>query len=222
MNAHELNERRRGLLKAVKEMARLRLVTGTNGNASVRTGTGQDVRFLITPSALPYEQMETGDLVEMDVNLESFGTRTPSSESQLHLAIYRARPDVHSVVHTHSLYATALAVAGRPLSPVVDELVMFVGGQVEVADYGFPGSDELARAAVSALGDRGAVLLRNHGVVGVGSSPQDGLRVCQAVERAAEILFVAEMLGGSMKIPSEALAAERSVYLMRAGMKETT
>jgi L-fuculose-phosphate aldolase len=182
---------------------------------------GQE-RYLITPTGLPYTQMTVADLVAVDGDLETVdGGGVPSTESMLHLAIYRARPDVGAVIHTHSVHATALAVAGRPLPPVVDEMVVYLGGQVEVADYGFPGSEELAAAAVRALGDRRAALLRNHGLCCVGATPEEALRVCDLTERLAKIFLIAESAGGALKLPQEAIEAERAAYLMRSGTRES-
>lgn len=118
------------LPEAVKEMDRLGLVSGSSGNASVRIDApGSPNAFLITPAGLPYPSMTSDQLVAVDNDLNPIdGEGVPSSESLLHLAIYTARPDVNAVMHTHSLHATALGVAGRPLPSIVDELVVYVGG----------------------------------------------------------------------------------------------
>ena len=216
-------EERKELLAAALEMDRLGLVSGSSGNASMRLPVqhGGEL-YLVTPSGMPYRDMTGADLVAVDGELAPVGSEgVPSSESLLHRAVYRARPDVGSVLHTHSVHATALAVAGKPLPPVVDEMVVYVGGQVEVAEYGFPGSEELARAGAAALGDRRAVLLRNHGLCGVGPSPREALRVCALVERLAQIYLLAERSGGAIRLPDDAIRAERGAYLMRAGLKES-
>lgn len=208
------------LLSTVLEMDRLGLVSGTSGNASVRLEKAADPNaFLITPAALPYPTMTPGQLVPVNGAMEPLeGDGVPSSESLLHLAIYRARADVRAVMHTHSVYASALAVAGRPLPPIVDELVVYVGGQVEVAEYGFPGTEALARAGVEALGDRRAVLLRHHGMFAVADTAKEALRVCALVERVAHIFICAEAIGGAREVPAASFEAERRMYLERAGL----
>ncbi len=121
-----LKTQRDELLAAVLEMDRLGLVSGTSGNASVRIidAPGPNT-FLVTPAALPYSTMTPDQLVAVGDDLEPIeGDGVPSSESLLHLAIYRARPDVNAVMHTHSVYATTLGVAGRPLPPIVDDVVV--------------------------------------------------------------------------------------------------
>ncbi len=209
------------LLAAVLEMDRLGLVSGTSGNASVRIDvTTEPDAFLVTPAALPYPTMTPNQLVPVNGELKPVeGDGVPSSESLLHLAIYRARPDVSAVMHTHSVFATALGVAGRPLPPIVDELVVYVGGQVEVAKYGFPGTQELAQAGVDALGDRRAVLIPHHGMFAVADSLTEALRVCALVERVAQVFINAEMLGGARTVPPESFKVERKIYLKRAGLE---
>ncbi len=210
------------LLAAVKEMARVGLVSGSSGNASIRLPLerGQE-RFLITPASKDYSRLTAGGLVAVNGEIEPVdGDGVPSTESLLHLAIYRARPDIGAVMHTHSVHATALAVSGRPIPPVIDEMVVYLGGQVEVAGYGFPGSEELAAGAVKALGDRRAVLLRNHGLCGAGASPDEALQACVLAERAAQVFLLAEAAGGATPLPADAVGAERAAYLMRSGLKE--
>ncbi len=208
------------LLAAVLEMDRLGLVSGTSGNASVRIDVPSDPdTFLVTPAALPYPTMTPEQLVPVNGDLEPLeGDGVPSSESLLHLAIYRARPDVGAVMHTHSVYATSLGVANRPLPPIVDELVVYVGGEVEVAEYGLPGTGELAQAGVDALGDRRAVLIPHHGMFAVADTPSEALRVCALVERVAQVFINAEAIGGAKRIPGSSFEAERRMYLKRAGL----
>lgn len=142
------------------------LVVGTQGNVSARDGD----RILITPTALPYDAMTADDVLVLGVE----GERPPSSEWRLHAAIYEARPDVTAIVHTHSPKATAWARSDKDLSP-----------EVRTASWAKAGTAQLAVNAVKALGDRDAVLLADHGVVGVGGSLADALAVCEWVERLA-------------------------------------
>lgn len=180
---------------------------------------GEAGRYLVTPAAAPYETMTPSDLVLVDAELEPVdGGGVPSTESLLHMAIYQARPDIDAVMHTHSVFATVAAVTGRAIPPVVDELVVYVGGPVDVAAYGAPASEELATAAVEALGDRRAVLLRHHGLCAAASTPAEALEICTLVERVARIYFYAEIAGGAKLLPGEVIAAEQQIYRMRAGL----
>ena len=208
---------REALLSAAQRMATGGLVAGASGNVSMLLARdGDDGLLLITPSQLPYDRMTGDDLVVVDFAGDPVeGDLTPSTETLTHVGVYRARSDVGAVVHTHSVYASVLAVAGLELPPVIDELVVAVGGAVKVAEYGFPGSLELAERACLALEDRGAVILRNHGLLGVGSTPEQALGVCELVERAAQIFVWSQMLGGANPLPDNIVQAERALYLTK-------
>lgn len=219
---HSWKEERHAVLQAAKEMVRRGLVTGTAGNVSARLPAldGRNL-YLITPAAKSYETMTENDLVVVDDEVEpQDGEKVPSSESLLHLAVYQRRCDVRAIMHTHSVFASVAAVTGRPIPPVVDELVVYVGGQVEVAEYGMPSSQRLADNAAKALGDRKAVILRHHGLSAVGSSAQEALEICSLVERVAQIYFYAALSGMAATLPSEVVASEQEIYRMRSGIQK--
>jgi len=200
------------VLAAGKRMLDMNMVAGTWGNISCRVPG--EALLVITPSGLPYEKMQPGDLVAVDLDggiVE--GGRKPSSETPLHLAVYRARSDVGAVVHTHSIFACAMAVAGVKLPPVLEDLAMVVGGEVCVADYAPPGTTLLAKNAVKALGKRGAVFLANHGLIGVGRTLDEALNTCQVVERSAQVYILAGQLGKQKVLQPGEVDAMRKTYL---------
>lgn len=212
---------RRAVLAAAREMGERGLVTGMAGNVSMRLPVTRGRALIaVTPSQRPYATLRPEDIVVVDsVGTVVDGGLAPSSELPLHLAVYHARPDVGAVMHTHSTYASVLAVVGRALPPVLDELVVFVGGAVEVAEYGMSGTREMAERAVRALGDRKAAFLRNHGLVGVGSTPADALGVCAMVERAAQVYVMASLLGGARVLPPDVVRKERKLFRARQADK---
>ncbi len=214
---------RENLLETVLELERRELISGSSGNVSLRLAPeGGEDRYLITPAGVTYDRLDIDGLVVVDGDLEPVAADlVPSTESLLHLGIYRGRPDVNAVVHTHSLYASVAAVTTTQIPPIVDEMVVYLGGPVDVADYGFPGTPELAAAGLEALEDRRAVLLRNHGMCAVGSDLEEAMRVAILVERVAQIYVQAEMVGGATELPDFAVEAERQVYLMRSGLAGT-
>jgi L-ribulose-5-phosphate 4-epimerase len=178
---------RADVVAAAQEMLRLGLVAGTSGNVSARDADG----IHITPSRLAYEEMTEADLVTLGPAGEVIGgQREPSSERRVHLAIYAGRPDARAIVHTHSVHATAWSFLGDPLDTGTEELEHAVGGSVQTAVYAATGSEEIAELCVDALGDRRAVLLGRHGVVGLGRTPTEALVTCQAVERQAQIAWL--------------------------------
>ena len=180
-------ELRAALVDAAREMLRLGLVSGTSGNVSARDGES----ILITPAAMAYELMSEEDVVAIDADGEpAEEPRRPSSEWRVHAAIYAARADAGAIVHTHSTHATAWSFLGEPLDTGTEELEAATGGAVVTASYAPTGSVEIAAAAAEALGDRGAVLLGRHGVVGLGATPAEALATCVVVERQAQLAWL--------------------------------
>jgi L-fuculose-phosphate aldolase len=178
---------RADVLAAAKEMLRLGLVAGASGNVSAREGE----LVHLTPSALPYEEMTEEDLVTLALDGSVVeGGREPSSERRVHLAVYAARPDAGALVHTHSVHATAWSFLGEPLDTGTEELELAVGGPVLTAAFAASGSDEIAAAAVEALGQRTAVLMARHGVLALGESPARALAVAAVVERQAQMAWL--------------------------------
>ena len=174
-------------MAAGREMLRLGLVAGTSGNVSAR----ERDEVHITPSALPYGEMTEEDVVTLSLGGEVLrGTREPSSERRVHLAVYAARPDAGALVHTHSVHATAWSFLGEPLDTGTEELEQAAGGPVLTAPFAPTGSDEIAAAAVEALAGRRAALLGRHGVQALAESAGRALDVCAAVERQAQIALL--------------------------------
>jgi L-fuculose-phosphate aldolase len=177
------------------------LVEGTSGNVSMRV---DDDHVCITPASVPYEVMQPGDLVIVDLDGNAVeGARNPSSEKAVHLTAYRRYPEVRSVVHAHPVYATMFACARQPIPPVVDEFAFYVGGAVPVCRYAMSGTQELADSAADELADVGAALLASHGMVAVGADPWKALHVTALVERTAKILVGARSLGEVAAVPDE-------------------
>ncbi len=206
------------LNRAVKELHERGLVQGSNGNVSMRVASSEYPNlFLITPTSIPYHDMTENDFALVDENLEPVEEeKAPSSESYLHMAIYRARKDIAAVVHTHSPYASAVSATGKSIPPILDEMVLYTGGVIETAEYGFPGSEELAVAATRALGDKKAVLMKNHGLCIAGKDLKEAVRIAILAEHIAKVFIFAEMAGGIVELPSESIESERAIYLMRS------
>ncbi len=205
---------RREVLAAGRRIAAAGLVTGASGNVSRRIGArGRRPLVAITPSRIPYSRLRAGDILVIDLEGAVVeGRGTPSSETPTHLSVYRARPEVGAVVHTHSVYASVLAVAGMEIPPLIDEQVMALGGTVSVAEYAIAGSEELARNVCDALGERNAVLLRNHGALSVGADLEEAVSKCELVERIAEVYVHALGLKRAKPLPEDAVAAETELF----------
>lgn len=211
------SEQRDELTEATREMFRRGLVGAYSGNTSLRlTGPGADSLLLVTPTHHPYYRLQPDELVVVNLDGDPVfpAPMAPSSETRLHLEIYRQRPDVRAVAHTHSIYASVAAVIGRDIPPLIDEMLMTIGGPIKVSKYAFPGTQELAEQAFDALGDRNAALLRNHGAVGVGPDIWEALEVCDLVERLAQIFVLARNFGprAASSLPEDAVATEMQMF----------
>lgn len=175
---------------------------GTSGNLSVRDGSG----MLITPSGVPYEQLEPDDLVSVADDGTATGRLAPSSEWRFHLAIYAARSEAGAVVHSHSPHATALACLGRPI-PAFHYEVAFAGGvDIRCAPYATFGTKALSRNVVRALEDRRACLVANHGVVCLGERLDRALFLAREVEQLARIYGLCLTMGEPDILPDEEMA----------------
>lgn len=166
---------------------------GTSGNVSARIDGG----LLITPTSLPYEQMQAADLVALDLQGQPLhdGQRRPSSEWRLHADILRQRPEAQAVVHCHSTSATALACHGRGI-PAFHYMVAVAGGtDVRCAPYALFGTQAFSDLALEALTGRRAALLAQHGQVTLAASLQQALRLAIEVETLARMYLQALQLG---------------------------
>jgi L-fuculose-phosphate aldolase len=208
-----MEETRKHVAEVARKMAELDLVSGTSGNVSARLPGGL---LAITPMGKSYEGMSADEIVVVDSGLDPVeGDLMPSSESLLHVAIYRARPDVGGIVHTHAVYSSAAAVAGLAIPPIVDEMVVALGGEVRVSEYAPPASQGVAERVCAALGTRDAALIRNHGAVGVGASPASALEASILTERAAKIFVLSSILGRPGTLPDDVVASEAAIFEMR-------
>lgn len=189
---------REELLEMSKRCYREALFAGTSGNLSYFDREAGEM--YITPGSVPYETMTADELVRMTLDGEVLeGERKPSSEWRMHAEIYRQKPEVSAVIHTHSPYATSFAVNNRKLPVILIEMVPFLGGDIEVADFAIPGTVEVGTEAVKKLQDRYACLMANHGVLAVGASLEQAHTRAVYTEDAAKIYSLA-LNNGDVKV----------------------
>jgi L-fuculose-phosphate aldolase len=180
------------------------LNTGSAGNASCRSATGS---VWITPSGVPASALDESSIVELSMNGEPTSPGAiPSSEWRLHRDIYAARPDVHAIVHTHSSYATALACQRRDI-PAFHYMVAVAGGDsIRCSGYATFGTQMLSDEAITALGERNACLLANHGVVALGSTPAKAVNLAIEVEQLARQYCIASSLAPPVILSREEMS----------------
>lgn len=198
------------LLDVAQEMLRSGLVEGTAGNCAARLPDGNAV---LTPSSLDYLTMTLDDLVvcDLDGNVVE-GHRSPTTEKSLHLSALRLYPEINATMHCHAKFATMFALTRQPIPAVIEEFDIFVGGDVEVADYQVTGSEELAAEVARRVDRKAAVLMANHGLFAVGKDAKQVLHVAHLIERTAEIVWGARAIGTVVGLPDKVNAQFASYY----------
>ncbi len=172
---------------------------GTSGNISVRQGD----RFLITPSATPYEELAPGDILSMGFDGSHDPDKLPSSEWRFHRDILQGKPEAGAVVHTHSAYATTIAIMGLDI-PAVHYMIAAAGGNsVRCAKYATYGTEELSANAVEAMRDRKACLLANHGLIATGGTLQQAMWLTVEIENLARQFFNVLQVGRYNVLPDD-------------------
>ena len=185
---------RNELVRLHAELPRHQLVVWTGGNVSVRDPDSGLVA--IKPSGVRYEELTASSMVVLDVDGAVVeGDLKPSSDAASHLYVYRHRPDVNGVVHTHSRYATAFAAVGRPIPVYLTAQADEFGGEIPCAGFAFIGDDSIGQLVVDAIGSSPAILLKNHGVFTVGPSAESAVKAAVMVEDIAATVWAALQIG---------------------------
>lgn len=184
------------VLATAKAMLAQGLVEGTSGNISGRLADGT---VCLSPSSVPYDTMTLDDLVICDpAGNVVHGERAPTTEKDLHLGTLGRYPELGCVIHTHAVHATMFALAHEAIPAVIEEVVVYVGGDVPCCDYKGTGTAELGAEVASHLADRGAALLANHGLVTCAATPAKALHIAALVERTAQIIWGTRAMGGTV------------------------
>lgn len=202
-----LEQLRADVLRIAKNAVTIGLVHEMVGNFSAIDRASGLVA--ITPTGIPRETLKPGGIsvVDLDGNLVE-GQHKPSSEWPMHTVVYKAMPGIGAIVHTHSVFATAFAAAGKEIGPVTSEIVRF-GGRIPLVPFEVPGTPELGVAAVPFLLEHRAALLEHHGVLAVGRTVDEALMNAVAVEDIAKILVISTAIGGPRLLTWEELASIR-------------
>lgn len=180
---------------------------GSGGNVSMRVQG--EAAFVITPSSLAYDQTTPEDMCVLDFDKKPIeGGRKPSVESGFHLEIYKQRPDINAVVHTHQIHASTLAVLNRPIPPLFDEVCLSIGPVVEVIPYALSGTPELVANVVGKLNNGcHCYLMQNHGALSLGSTLEKAWLNAELLEKTARIYLGALSTGGQpTELPEDIVA----------------
>jgi L-ribulose-5-phosphate 4-epimerase len=168
---------------------------GTGGNISVRIAE-KDL-MAVTPSSVKYHEITPDDICIVDLNGAAIeGKRAPSVEAGMHAAVYRERPDVNAVVHTHQIYGSVFALLNQPIPALFDEVSFTLGESVEVAPYALSGSAELVANVTGKLkNNANAYIIQNHGIIALGKNMDKAVLAAELLEKVAHIYYLALSTG---------------------------
>jgi len=213
-----LNELRVEICQLHSELTRNNLVTWTSGNVS---GRDQETGLVvIKPSGIRYEDLRPENMLVVDLDGKIVeGEHKPSSDTFAHVYVYRHRPDVFGIVHTHSTYATAWAAAGKPIPPVLTAICDEFGGPIPVGAYAQIGGDEIGKEIIRSIGESPAILMKNHGVFTIGKTPEAAVKAAVMVEDVAHTVYISLQIGQPDEIPADEVKRAHQRYLKEYGQK---
>ena len=175
----------------------------TGGNISRRV-EGEPDHYAVTPTNTPYDTLRPEDVCIATIDGEVVdGWLPPTSEFPLHTLMYRRRPEVGGIVHTHSVGAMTMAVLGWTLPPILTGWVEACGGAVVTAPYSRPGTAEMADLTAEALADRGACFLRHHGLLAIGADLRHAYQAASVSEGACQVYLQARAFGPVPELPED-------------------
>jgi L-ribulose-5-phosphate 4-epimerase len=192
---------REDVVRYCRRMQQEHLVYWTAGNLSCRVD-GEPGQFAVTPTNTPYDTLQPEDVCIASLDGEVVdGRLLPTTEFPLHTLLYRRRPEVAGIVHTHSPAAMTMAALGWTLPPILTGYVEAAGGAVVTAPYSRPGTDEMADLTSEALADRGACFLRHHGLLAIGANLARAFQAASVTEGAADVYLRARAFGPVPELP---------------------
>ena len=193
-----------------KKLLGMGLVAGTWGNVSHRI---DENCMVVTPSGIPYEILRDEDMSVVLLDDLTYTGKKPSSESPMHAAIYKARPEVNAIIHFHSLYACTASVLGQDILPYLEDMAQIIGASIRITQHAITGSKELTANVLEALPGRFATLLENHGAVCLGRDMDEAFAAGLITEKACHAQILINQSGGGTPLPPEHAQAFHDYYL---------
>ena len=180
---------KREVCEAGKLLLKEGLVARTWGNVSIKIS---DTQMIITPSGRMYDELTPNEMVLVDIyTLKYEGNLKPSSELKLHCQVYKTRPHIKSVIHTHQMYASIVADAQKNVIVLDEEHQKILGAKIiKAAPYALPNTKKITVETANAIEESNAALMSNHGVVCIGTNLENAFEVARTLEKACE-LFIA-------------------------------
>lgn len=210
-----LEKLRLEVFESLQELPKNRLVTMHSGTVSGRDPeTGY---IVIKPTGFRYDLLTTSDLLVMDGDGKILeGTLRPSSDTETHLYLYRHRPDIFGIVHTHSPYACIFAALGRPI-PAVMTSAALLGGEIPIGGYAAVGGEEIGSEIIRKIGDCSAIVMQNHGVYTIASTVWQATIDAVEVEDMAKIAHFAMLHGNPITLTSAQIEEFQTIYRTQYG-----
>jgi len=193
-----------------------RLVMWTSGNVSARDPKTNLV--VIKPSGVSYDKLSPDNLVVVNLNGNIIeGNLKPSVDMATHLYIYKHMPDVSSVIHTHSTYASAFAAIGKPIPVCLTAMADFFGRDIPVGELVLIGEEEIGKEIVRKIGNSKAIIMKNHGPFTMGKNVSEALKAAIYLEESAKTLIMAKILGEPQSIPKSIVSKLHKNYIEKYG-----
>ncbi len=198
-------------VRGAKEIFKKGLVEAGEGNVSVRKGRKEEL--FITPSFNQYDTLKKEEIVHMNFDGKQLSSgKLPSTEVKMHTAIYKSRPKVQAVIHTHSTFATMLSIVRKNIPIIMEEMFIFLGGSIDVSEFGEAHTKEIGEVALNALGLKNAALLANHGCIVCGKSLDHAIKFAELVEKLAKMYWGALQIGEPKIISKEHLERFQKLF----------
>ncbi len=187
------------------------LVDNNEGNVSVRNGKKDE--YFITPTGNQYDTLTKEQVVHMTFDGKPLSAgKLPSTEAKLHVAIYKARPKVQCVIHTHSTYASMLSVLRKGIPIIMEEQIIYLGGSIDIAPYAEAHTEDVGEAALKAMGYKNGALLGSHGVIVCGKSMENAVKNAEFVEKLAQVYWGALQIGEPVILDEKSLGKFRQMF----------
>ena len=210
----ELNDKlevlRKEVVKGAQTIYAKALVENGEGNVSVRVNKNE---ILITPSSNRYEDLTPDAIVHLDLEGNPINSKSiPSTETKMHLAVYKSRPKVKCVIHDHSTHVSMLSIIRKGIPVIMEQQIIFLGGKIECSEITEAHTEEMGPSALKALGINNAAILANHGAIVCGKSVEHAVRFAVILEKLAKIYWGALQVGDPVPIPEENIEEHEKMF----------
>ncbi|UCD01283.1 MAG: class II aldolase/adducin family protein [Promethearchaeota archaeon] len=211
MASNKEDQLRMEVVKGAKTIYTKGLVEAGEGNVSLRNGKKEEL--FITPSFNQYDTLKKEEIVHLNFDGTPLSAgKLPSTEAKMHIAIYKSRSKAQAVIHTHSTFATMLSIVQKSIPIIMEEMYIFLGGPIDISEFGKAHTEEIGEVALNALGKKNAALLANHGVIVCGKSLDHAVKFAELVEKLAKIYWGALQIGEPKIVPEEHLERFQKLF----------